>query len=342
MGEHITRHEGYSISLGVRKWIEEVLGWSKRNDRLLSDAESAQVASHWGEHTSASDAFSSDVYWLAVPEVQRRHQFRLTGGASQNWIEFVVREHLPHPLPVNRVLSLGCGDGILERTLAQLGAFRRCDAYDISPGAIEQARKLAEEAGYSHIGYEVEDLNRIHLPDRAYDSVWFNGSLHHVSALERVLDGIRRTLKPEGLLVFNEYVGPNHFDFTPRQKEVLTAAFAIIPKKFRKSFLDRDRDCILDNPPIPDPDEVRAKDPSEAVRSSEIMDAVSQRFDIVLHRQAGGTILQFLLGGIAGNFRSDDAASMRILKMLFEIEDGLMETGDIQSDFVLVVAKPKK
>ncbi len=111
----------------------------------LSDAESAEVARRWGELTSASDAFSSEVYWLAVPEVYRRHQFRMTGSRDGNWVEFVVREYLPHPLPVERILSLGCGDGSLERALAALGTFRQCDAWDLSPGAINQGRERGEE-----------------------------------------------------------------------------------------------------------------------------------------------------------------------------------------------------
>ncbi len=70
------------------------------------------------------------------------------------------------------------------------------------------------------------------------------------------------------------------------------------------------------------------------------MQAVRERFELVLDRQAGGTILQFLLSGIAGNFRASDKGAMRVLRMLFAIEDALVDSGDLQSDFVLVVARP--
>ena len=88
--------------------------------------------------------------------------------------------------------------------------------------------------------------------------------------------------------------------------------------------------------------EVAKVDPSEAIRSEEILDVVLRYFEVVEKRDLGGTLLQFLLSGIAGNFRADDPRSLRILEMLFTIEDALMEVGDLESDFVVVVARPKR
>ena len=84
---------------------------------------------------------------------------------------------------------------------------------------------------------------------------------------------------------------------------------------------------------------VIAVDPSEAVRSSEIIPVLKTNFDIVEYRPLGGTILQFLLGDIAGNFETEDGE--RLLQMLFTIEDTLMEISDLPSDFAYIVARPK-
>jgi hypothetical protein len=48
-----------------------------------------------------------------------------------------------------------------------------------------------------------------------------------------------------------------------------------------------------------------------------------------------------VLHGIAGNFRVDDAASMRALEQLFRTEDALIANGTLTSDFVVVAARPK-
>ena len=234
--------------------------------------------------------------------------------------------------------SLGCGTGALERHLGLLKAFHRCDAYDIAPGALEIARRDAEAAGVKGIRYELTDINSLRLPERAYDAIWFNSALHHVRELESVCDAVSSALKPGGFLFLNEYVGANRFDFSTRQKEAIRAAFALVPERYRRSFLS-DRPVVQIEPLIPDPREVEETDPSESIRSSEIPRVVGERFDVLVHNKGGGTLLQFLLHGIAGNFRSDDPESLGVLDMLFRIEDTLIDGGDLPSDFVLLVAR---
>lgn len=81
-------------------------------------------------------------------------------------------------------------------------------------------------------------------------------------------------------------------------------------------------------------------DPSEAVRSAEIVPVLRQYFDIIEYKPLGGTILQFLLADIAGNFQRDETGA-RLLEMLFAVEDALLEAGHLDSDFAYIVAAPK-
>lgn len=91
---------------------------------------------------------------------------------------------------------------------------------------------------------------------------------------------------------------------------------------------------------LPTARSVIAVDPSEAVRSAEIVPLLRQHFDIREYKPLGGTILQFLLADIAGNFEPDEAGA-RLLEMLFAIEDALIDAGHIESDFAYIVAAPK-
>ena len=74
-------------------------------------------------------------------------------------------------------------------------------------------------------------------------------------------------------------------------------------------------------------------------KSSNNIGLLKRYFEIVEFKPLGGTILQFLLTDIAGNFRSPEGE--RLLKMLFEIEDALLETNALQSDFGYIVARPR-
>jgi hypothetical protein len=84
-----------------------------------SPNESDRVAEHWSTHHGQTDVFSPPVYWLAVPEVSRRFQFRATGGTPLHWVNYCVN-FLGNRIPVERMCSLGCETGTLERHLATL------------------------------------------------------------------------------------------------------------------------------------------------------------------------------------------------------------------------------
>jgi 2-polyprenyl-3-methyl-5-hydroxy-6-metoxy-1,4-benzoquinol methylase len=300
-----------------------------------------KIAARWSDKAIAFDAFSPELYWLAVPAVQARHQRRSCAGRDYpSWVDYCLSEFMP-ALPAQRMLSVGCGQGALERQLHALGAFQECDAFDIASGAIDQARTAAASAGMFSINYRACDIEEISLGEAIYDAVWFNGSLHHIEALESVLERVRAALKPNGLLFVHEYVGANHFDFSQTQKEAIERAFLLIPPAYRKSFLVHNYGETAMTAPLPDPVEVARADPSEAVRSSQILPTVNAFFDILALNPSGGSLMQFLLSGIAGNFRADTPKSMAVLEMLFCIEDTLIDTGALASDFVVCAARPK-
>ena len=93
--------------------------------------------------------------------------------------------------------------------------------------------------------------------------------------------------------------------------------------------------------PLPDPEEVRRVDPSEAVRSDEILTVVDSLFAIDALNKCGGSILQFLLCGLAGHFTPEDPVAMRYLDAIIGFEDVLIDSGDLPSDFVVVAARAR-
>ncbi len=312
----------------------------KDSDAPTSPQTSTQETGEYWSKKLQGSAFTPECCWRAVPEVDRRRIFRETGGSPySHWAEYCVREHLAGRVPVERMLSLGCGTGRLERILARLGAFRQCDAWDVAAGAIEAARDLAHEEGFAHIHYSVKDVTTEDMPADRYDAVWFENALHHIEPLEEVCAKVARTLKPDGYLFLNEYIGPNRFAFPPRQRELVRAAFALIPARFRRH---RESGTILTSASLPTPAEVEADDPTESIRSSDIPDVVASRFDVVAFHKSGGSLLQFLLNGIAGNFRDDDPESMLVIDMLLRLEDELLEIGELHSDFAVIVARPRQ
>jgi SAM-dependent methyltransferase len=96
------------------------------------------------------------------------------------------------PGPSHRILSLGCGDGSIERLLApHVGSIV---GVDISPVAIAQAR--TKSAGYANLSFTERS------PGGPFDIVAAFAFLHHLddAAIRDTLRAARKALRPGGLL----------------------------------------------------------------------------------------------------------------------------------------------
>jgi hypothetical protein len=82
-----------------------------------------------------------------------------------------------------------------------------------------------------------------------------------------------------------------------------------------------------------------AVDPSEAVRSDEIIPILKRYFRTVDVRYTGGSIMQFVLYDIAANFYDDSRETRDVLDMLFKIEAVLVEHDDVPQNYAVIVAK---
>lgn len=346
----------------------------------------SRTALKWSEHSEHITGKNLGLYWWEIPEIRSHRNQKVSGLRDIGWVEYTLDKYFKEHLPIANCLSLGCGSGSLERELARLNAFQHCDAYDIASGSIAIAKDRATALGISNIQYYVANVNTLELNSNTYDAVWISNALHHFEALEHIFQQICKALKPEGLLILNEYIGPNRFQFPPRQKEVANYCLGLLPVEYRiksPAAVDielkrsiskkgiawavgrvkdkwRDGDLIgvlqrrlrtiwgkkngaLEKTQLrfPSVRDVVASDPTEAIRSQEIVPILLNNFEIVERRDLGGNILQFLLADIAANFINDKPESIEVIRMLINIEETLLRTGDLKSDFAYLVTKPR-
>jgi trans-aconitate methyltransferase len=95
------------------------------------------------------------------------------------------------PRAGERILDLGCGDGVLTAKLASLGC--HVIGVDSSEPQINAARKLGLDARLMN-GEALEF-------DAEFDAVFSNAALHWMSNPAKVIAGVRRALKPHGRFV---------------------------------------------------------------------------------------------------------------------------------------------
>ena len=215
--------------------------------------------------------------------------------------------------------------------------FEEVHGIDISPNRIERAREAAALAGYTGWHYEIGDANTITLPADYYDVVLVKQALHHIQDLEHALFQLRNSLRPSGLLILHDFVGPSRFQWTDRQLEVVNGALAVLPHKYRRSVFDPSK--LKDKVSKPEVSSMLQRDPSEACRSEEIPSLVRKYFEILEWREWGGTVLHLLLHEIAGNFSGSEESRL-VLGLCFAIEDTLLAIGDLSSDFIFAIGRP--
>ena len=95
------------------------------------------------------------------------------------------------PRPGERILDLGCGDGVLTEELVKAGS--RVIGVDSSPRQVEAARRRGLAAVVSH-------GENLHFQDQ-FDAVFSNAALHWMQRPDAVLHGVRRALRPGGRFV---------------------------------------------------------------------------------------------------------------------------------------------
>lgn len=90
-----------------------------------------------------------------------------------------------------RILDLGCGDGVLTARIAETGA--RVTGLDASEDMIAAARARGLDVA-------VADAHALEYED-AFDAVFSNAALHWMTRPDEVIAGVARALKPGGRFV---------------------------------------------------------------------------------------------------------------------------------------------
>ncbi len=274
--------------------------------------------------------------WWEVPAIRLRWNMKITGNKQETWEEYVSRKYFRNQSDF-RVLSVGCGSGEKERLFARYAPFIKIEGIDVSRTMVMRATEEASKAGLKNLTYHVGDFSKFSFEKENFDMVLFNSSLHHFNRIEElILGNVLPVLKPGGIVLMFEYVGPNRFQYTNNQLEVVNNCLAALPRNFKV----RKDNSVKTRTYRPGWLRMWLNDPSEAPCAEDILPVLHKHLIVIEEKAVGGSLLHPLLKGIAHNFIDVKNETNQLLDILFCDEDKFYEqTG--QSDFWFGVYRKK-
>jgi SAM-dependent methyltransferase len=286
----------------------------------------------WGDHLQV-EASREWHAWLDHPLVSRHYHARalLEGRPWEAWVAHRLGR------PAARSLDLGCGAGEKSLTVYQSGSTLETHGLDISEDRIAAGERMRRAHGIPG-EFRVADVNTAALPANTYDLIFSSHSLHHFIALEHVMAQVHDALTDDGLFILEEFVGPTQFQWTDQQIDVVKSLMALLPEELRMLRWG----AVKPYEGRPTVKDVVAASPFESIRSAEIVPIFKRTFDVVEIRPLGGTLQHLLYNGIVHNFTLDRRDATDYVQAIIDIEDAMIDSGLLPSDFALLVGMRRR
>ncbi len=299
-----------------------------------------KIISKWNQSDTiyvARDGFKR--YWETLHEVWRYQVMMISGGKC-------YLEHTFSFFPENKRLSdltgliIGCnyGKDTSQTAIIRSNIFKELTVLDIADDLLARQKALTNDLGFGHmVNFECLDLNKESLPKKdGYDFIHAWGTIHHIERLEGLFSEINHALRPNGIFSMREYVGPSYLQFKDQTVGLVNRILSAIPDDLKIN----EHGKIKNKAWQPTRKEIVEDDPSEAVKSDQILPIAEKHLKVLACAMTGGTLLNPLLHGIAGNFEKTEEAR-NILKMIILLEQTLIDAGVIESDYVYLIAAKK-
>lgn len=274
--------------------------------------------------------------WWIIESVQRRWNEKITGDPAIAYEIYVTEHYFQHQNGLT-LLSVGCGTGSHEIKFAETRAFKKIIGLDIAPGPLRSAMASARELKLDNVEF-VESSFEDYSTTQKFDVVLFHSSLHHFQDIYETLEKANLLLSEKGIVIINEYVGPNRLQFSKERINSINEALKKIPIQLKKrQFTGFYKNKVY----APGLLRMIVADPSEACSSENILAALHEGFTTLEEKKIGGDILHLLLKDIAHNFLPETTETTTVLKFLFDYEDEYIKSKD-HADFMFGIYKKKQ
>ncbi len=293
-----------------------------------------------GEHVGSQPVIEGDPIDYTQHRFLYQHSIAIpTTGSPDGWIiDHLGRKYMK---PVGgRVLSIGCGMAFVEEYLVKQDYAQHIVAYEMSRSAVAAGNERLAGLELSHrLELRSADVLKEDLPTGSFDIVFVQAAIHHFEHIEDMFALIHRVLRPDGLLIYDEYVGPDHHMYGEAEMAIMNRINGCLAEAYRFDSLEGK---VRDGVHTPSMEFMLKHDPSEGVHASRILPLTYQYFDVVDRRDYGGTIMRPFFTGILRNFDWSDAKDQTVARLIVLIEQLLTENGVIPHYHTSIVGRRRE
>ena len=309
----------------------------------MSNDPPADATSIWDQRYEGGEHVGSQPTVVGDPVDYTQHQFlyghaiaRPQTGSTEGYnLERIGRLFLA-PSP-GRVLAIGSGMAFVEEQLVRQNFARHVTAYEMSGAAVEKARARFESSGLSdRIEMRCGDVLTENLADGAFDAVFVQAAIHHFDRIDEMYALMHRVLRPGGLLVYDEYVGPDHHLYHPEVLAIMDEINDCLAPRYRWDVLAKQTREMVPRPSL---EWMLQHDPSEGVHASRILPLTYQWFEVLDRADYGGSIMRPFFTGILPNFDFADPEDQTVARLIVLIEQLLTRNGVIPHYHTSVVGR---
>lgn len=149
-------------------------------------------------------------------------------------------------------VSLGSGSCATEIRIAQFLLERNCreftiECFELNEELLAEGRALAASAGVDAFVHPIRGDFNAWSPDKDYDGILANNSLHHMVNLEGLFDGIQKSLLPTGTFVTSDMIGRNGHMRWPEALAIVHEFWRELPKKHTYNHLLKRYEKLYEN-----------------------------------------------------------------------------------------------
>ncbi|MFQ6082416.1 MAG: class I SAM-dependent methyltransferase [Candidatus Aminicenantia bacterium] len=286
------------------------------------------------------DTAASSEYWWNNKVIRNFIQKNITGDASLSWYTKKISER---PTPFGRTLTFGDGYGMAVEAFLTKRDTTEIVYLNISKGeGLRFKKKIDELCINIPCSFIQADANTFDFSTLGFfDTIIDVGAFHHLKNFEFFFPQLNNQLNSDGIMYVDEYVGPSRWEFNQSVIDIINQWLTSLPKDLIACSKKVSRNEFIQL-------WKQSNDPSEAIRSGELDQMLRRYFTLIEATSFGGTLLQpfFLTSHLKpcrlniNNWHHTEIGKLESDRLV-HIENKLINSGEIQKDYLYYVFKKK-